>query len=36
MGFEPSTNSPEQFAACVRAESKKFQAIIVQANIKSE
>ena len=36
MGFEPATNSPEQFAAYVRAESKKFQAIIVQANIKPE
>ena len=36
MGFEPATDSPEQFAAYVRAESKKFQTIIVQANIKPE
>jgi tripartite-type tricarboxylate transporter receptor subunit TctC len=36
MGFEPATNSPEQFAVYVRAESKKFQAIIAQANIKPE
>lgn len=36
MGFEPSTNTPEQFAAYVRTENKKFQAIIVQANIKPE
>lgn len=34
LGFEPAPNTPEQFRAFIRAESKKYARIIVDANVK--
>ena len=36
MGFEPAPNTPEQFHEFIKAESKKFAKIIVDANVKLE
>jgi tripartite-type tricarboxylate transporter receptor subunit TctC len=36
LGFEPVTSTPEQFREFIRAESKKFAKIIVDANVKIE
>jgi tripartite-type tricarboxylate transporter receptor subunit TctC len=36
LGFEPATSTPEQFREFIRAESKKFARIIVDANVKIE
>ena len=34
LGFEPATDSPEQFREFVKAKSKQFAKIIVDANVK--
>jgi len=36
LGFEPATSTPEQFRDFIRAESKKFAKIIVDADVKLE
>jgi tripartite-type tricarboxylate transporter receptor subunit TctC len=36
MGFEPATDTPEQFREFVKAKSKQFAKIIVDANVKLE
>jgi tripartite-type tricarboxylate transporter receptor subunit TctC len=36
LGFEPATDTPEQFREFIRAKSKQFAKIIVDANIKLE
>ncbi len=36
LGFEPDTTTPEQFREFVRAKSKQFAKIIVDANVKLE
>lgn len=34
LGFEPNPNTPEQFRAYIRAESRKYARIIIDANVK--
>ena len=36
LGFEPATDSPEQFREFVKAKSKQFAKIIADANVKLE
>jgi tripartite-type tricarboxylate transporter receptor subunit TctC len=36
LGFEPATNSPEQFREYIKAKSREFEKIIVDADIKLE
>ena len=36
VGFEPATDTPEQFREFIRAKSKQFAKIIIDANVKLE
>lgn len=36
MGVEPAASTPEQFAAFIRAERKKWQEVVVAADVKME
>lgn len=34
LGFEPASTTPEQFRELIRSESKKFERIIIDADVK--
>ena len=36
LGFEPATDTPEEFREFVKAKSRQFAKIIVDANVKLE